>query len=338
MSDHPPALFELGDVVLQSGECLRAATIAYATYGTLNAEKSNAVIFPTHFGGTHTDNEWLIAPGMALDPARWFVVCPNLFGNGRSTSPSSAVGDRAGAAFPHVTVYDNVFAQRRLADALGIGEIALAVGFSMGAQQAYHWGAAFPNQVRRVAAICGSARTAEHNIVFLDGIAAALTADAAFAAGAYAAPPRLGLEAVGRVWAAWGLSQTWYREEQWRDLGFASREEFVRDWYIGGFAESDANDLLAMLWTWRNADIGKHDLYAGDTGRALASIRARALVLPCLTDLYFTPEDNALEVAQMPNAKLRTIPSMWGHAAGGNSNAVDSAYVSAAVAALLASE
>jgi homoserine O-acetyltransferase len=315
---------------------LHEARLAYTTHGTINADRSNVVVFPTAYGGTHLDNEWMIAAGMALDPARWFVVCPNMFGNGLSSSPSNAEPDQRGSRFPNVTVYDNVFAQRALLDHLGVDRVALAVGFSMGAQQAFHWGAAFPDRVDRIAAICGSAKTAEHNIVFLDGIAAALTADAAFADGSYTAPPVRGLEAVGRVWAAWGLSQTWYREEQWRDRGFASREDFVREWYVGGFGGSDANDLLAMLWTWKHADVGAHEAYANDVGRALAAIRAKTLALPCLTDLYFPPEDNALEVAQMPNAKLRTIPSIWGHAAGGNSNPADSAFVNAAVAELLA--
>ncbi len=333
-----PRFFELGDFTLQSGVILRDAKLAYATYGTLNADASNAIINPTAYGGTHTDNEWMIAPDMALDPARWFVVCPNMFGNGLSTSPTSAHVMQRDAAFPNITVYDNVFAQERLLAHLGVRDVALAVGFSMGAQQAFHWGAAFPERVRRIAAICGSARTAEHNIVFLDGIHAALTADAAFAGGAYTLPPALGLSAVGRVWAAWGLSQTWYREELWRERGFASREAFVRAWYVDGFSASDANNLLAMLWTWRNADVGALERYGNDTGRALAAITATTLALPCLTDLYFPPEDNALEVAQMPNAKLRTIPSVWGHSAGGNSNSVDSMFVNVAVAALLAQD
>jgi homoserine O-acetyltransferase len=334
MSDYER--FELGDLPLQSGEVLRDAVLAYKTYGSLDPARTNVVIFPTAYGGTHADNEWLIGPGKALDTTRYFVVAPNLFGGGLSSSPSTTLGAQAGPAFPHTTIYDNVEAHHKLViEALGARRIALVVGFSMGAQQAFHWGARAPELVERIAPFCGSARTAEHNVVFLDGIAATLTADAAFAGGHYVRPPLVGLRAVGRVWAAWGLSQTFYREERWRELGYASREAFVSESYVDSFASADANDLLAMLWTWKNADVGAHVRFEGNWKRALAAIRARALVMPSASDLYFPPEDNAREVGAMPNAELAVIPSDFGHAAGGNLNAADSEWLAERIAALL---
>lgn len=82
-------LFDLGDVTLQHGATLRGAKLAYKTYGELNADKTNAVVFPTWYSGRHWDNEWLIGDGMALDPAKYFVIVPNMLGNGLSTSPSN---------------------------------------------------------------------------------------------------------------------------------------------------------------------------------------------------------------------------------------------------------
>ena len=81
--------FDLGDVTLQSGITLRGATLAYKTYGTLADDKSNVVVYPTWYSGWHTDNEWLIGPGRALDPAERFIVIPNMLGNGLSSSPSN---------------------------------------------------------------------------------------------------------------------------------------------------------------------------------------------------------------------------------------------------------
>jgi homoserine O-acetyltransferase len=330
-------LFALGDHPLQSGEVLRDAQLAYATYGTLNRERTNVVVFPTAYAGTHADNEWLIAAGRALDPARWFVVCPNLFGGGLSSSPSTMRGAQAGPRFPSVTIYDNVSAQYRLvSDVFGARRVALAIGFSMGAQQAYHWACAHPGFVERIAPICGSARTAQHNIVFLDGIRATLTADPAFADGAYATPPVTGLRAVGSVWAGWGRSQAFYREEAWRAEGFSSRDDFVRTNYIEAFAQADANDLLAMLRTWREADISRDPRFGGDFARALGAIEARAVVMPSTTDLYFPPEDSALEVRGLPRAELAPIASILGHAAGGGGHAVEDAFIDARVARLLA--
>ena len=83
-------IFEAGDVILQCGLTLRGAQLAYKTYGTLNARKDNAIVYPTWYSAQHTENEWLIGEGMALDPNRYFIVVPNMFGNGLSTSPSNA--------------------------------------------------------------------------------------------------------------------------------------------------------------------------------------------------------------------------------------------------------
>ena len=91
-----------------------------------------------------------------------------------------------------------------------------------------------------------------------------------------------------------------------------------------------------MLWSWQNADISANERYGGDFGRALGAIRARALVMPCRHDLYFTPEDSALEVSQMPNAELRVIESIWGHRAGSPiSSPEDDAFINEALFELL---
>ena len=81
-------VFDLGDVTLQRGATLRDAKLAYKTYGELNADKSNAIVYPTWYSGRHWDNEWLIGDGMALDPAKYFIIVPNMLGNGLSSSPS----------------------------------------------------------------------------------------------------------------------------------------------------------------------------------------------------------------------------------------------------------
>ena len=100
---------------------------------------------------------------------------------------------------------------------------------------------------------------------------------------------------------------------------------------------SDANDLLAMIWTWQHADISANPVYQGDFKKALGAIKAKAIVMPGKTDLYFPPEDNEAEVAEMPDAELRPIESVWGHLAGGPGfNPVDAQFVDAAMRELLA--
>ena len=82
-------IFDLGNVVLQSGATLRDANLAYKTYGTLNAKKDNVIVYPTWYSAQHYQNEWLIGDGMALDPKKYFIIVPNMLGNGLSSSPSN---------------------------------------------------------------------------------------------------------------------------------------------------------------------------------------------------------------------------------------------------------
>jgi homoserine O-acetyltransferase len=337
MTDH--RTLELGDVVLQSGTTFRGARLAYQIYGRLDAAGSNAIVLNTPFAASHADIESWIGPGRALDPERYFIVIPNMFGNGLSSSPSNASPPLGKGSYPNFTLYDNVTLQHRLiVDTLGVRRVKLAVGWSMGAQQAFHWAALFPGMVERVAAICGSAKTSPHNFVFLEGVRAALSADAAYRDGWFHEQPARGLRAMGRVYAGWALSQAFYREELWRKTGAASLEDYIVASWENNFLRRDANNLLAHIWTWQHADISANGLYGGDLGKALGAITARALVMPGATDLYFTAADSEAEVRQMRNAELKPIPSQWGHRAG--SNAYDSAdlrFVEDAIGALLRS-
>lgn len=136
--------FELGDVPLQSGLTLRNAQLAYKTYGRLDTSRHNVIVYPTSYGAQHTETEWLIRPGRALDPERYFIIIPNMFGNGLSSSPSNVGPPHDRGRFPGVTLADNVRMQYRLlTERLGVERIALVYGWSMGGQQAYHGGRFF---------------------------------------------------------------------------------------------------------------------------------------------------------------------------------------------------
>ena len=329
--------FDLGDVPLQRGATLRNAKLAYKTYGTLNDDKSNVIVYPTWYSGQHYDNEWLIGPDMALDPEKYFIIVPNMLGNGLSSSPSNTPEPYNLARFPNITLYDNVTMQHRLVtEKFGIERVALVVGWSMGAQQTNQWGCLYPDMVQRIAPFCGSAKTAPHNIVFLEGVKAAIETDAAWNGGWYSSPPKKGLRAVGRVYAGWGLSQPFYKQELWRELGFSSLEDFLVGYWEGFFLKKDANNLLAMLWSWQHGDISDNPVFKGDFKKALGAITARAIVMPAERDLYFPVADNEWEVSHMPNAECRPIPGVWGHFAGGGSSPVDTRFINAALKELLA--
>jgi homoserine O-acetyltransferase len=330
-------VFELGNFELHKGGALPSARIAYRTHGTLSPGRDNAILFPTWFSSTHRNNEWLIGPGRALDPARHFIVCANLFGNGLSSSPSNTPPPLDRMRFPLVTVLDNVHAQRRLLhEKFGIDRLQLVLGRSMGAQTAFQWGSTYPEMVLRLMPFCGSAKTTPHNAVFLESVRATLTADAEWKGGEYSSPPAKGIRAVGRLYASWAMSQGFYREGLHLREGDGSIQEYLEKRWDGNFFRSDANDLLAMLATWQATDISDNERCKGDWPAALAAIRCPAIVMPSRTDLYFPPEDSAAAVRHMPRAELRVIESLWGHRAGSpNSDPRDIAFIEQAIRDLL---
>ena len=221
--------FELGDVKLQSGATIRACELAYQAFGQLSDKKDNVIVYPTWYSGQHYDNEWLVGCSMALDPAEYFIIIPNMIGNGLSSSPSNTPEPYNAARFPQVTAYDNVMVQHRLVtEHFGIEKIKLVTGWSMGALQTFHWGALFPDMVERMLPFCGSTKCSRHNFVFLEGVKAALTADGAFNDGWYKDKPNKGLRAMARVYAGWGFSQSFYRQElDIKTLGYSSLEDFL---------------------------------------------------------------------------------------------------------------
>lgn len=325
------------ELPLASGGRIPEARLVYATYGELAPDGGNAVLFPTRFGAGHEQNEFLIGPGRALDPARYFVIVPNMLGNGISSSPSNTPPPLDGPRFPRVTTYDNVVLQRRLlTEVLGVERLALAVGWSMGAQQAYQWASAFPDAVERLLVICGAARTAPHNIVFLESLRAALQADGTFAGGDYRTPPRAGLRAVGRIYAGWAYSQDWYREGGFRQMGFDSLEDYLPGYWDTLFEAREANDLMAMIDTWIHHDIAAAPQAEGELAPALAAIRARTVLMPCDRDLYFRTADNERELPHLRHARLSELSSMWGHMAASGQNPDDNERIDAAIAELLA--
>jgi len=333
--------FALGPFELRSGQHLPDAQLTYKTYGRLAADRSNVVLYPTSYGAQHSDIEWLIQPAGILDPTRWFVVVVNMFGNGLSSSPSNLSSASDVPSGPYTfpfTHHDNVAAQERLLrERFGVEQLALVYGWSMGAQQAYHWAVLHPERVRRVAALCGTARTSEHNIIFLRSLEAALQADPAWDGTRFVASPERGLRAFARIYASWAASQAFYRAGLYRGLGYRDLDDYLERAWEASYRRRDPADLLAMLRSWLACDVSANPVHQGDLARALGSIRARTLVMPSQSDLYFPPEDCAADAAAIPGARLLPIPSIWGHRAGNPyQNPEDAAFIKRAVAELLA--
>lgn len=329
--------FTLEHFELQCGAVLPKAQLVYQTYGELKGDRRNVILYPTSYGAQHTDIDWLIRPDGILDPTRWFIVIPNMFGNGLSSSPSNC--DRCGLAeqgfwFTHL---DNVRAQERLLrEQFGIEQLALLYGWSMGAQQAYHWGALYPNQVERIVAICGTAKTTDHNQIFLESLRSALTADPTWNGSRFEGIPDRGFRTFAQIYASWAASQAFYREGLYKPLGYDSLEDYLVRGWEAGYRKRDPHNLIAMLDTWLRCDLSDNPVYQKNYFRALNSIQAKTLVMPSATDLYFMPEDCAAEAALIPKADFLPIPSIWGHRAGNPyQNVEDEIFIQKAVRTLL---
>ena len=143
--------FNLGNIKLLSGKILNSAHIIYKTYGKLNKDRSNVIILPTFYTGSHIRNEGFIGKNRAINPYKYFIVSINMFGNGLSSSPSKAVKTQFGSKFPTITLWDNVYCQHKLiTEKLKIRKVALVTGWSMAGCQSYQWAAQFPNTVKSI--------------------------------------------------------------------------------------------------------------------------------------------------------------------------------------------
>src|SRR4030095_8169572 len=143
--DQHRRFYSLGNFPLESGVTLPNATLAYATFGTLNARRDNALLIPSWYGSDHHGYDFLIGAGRALDPAKYFVVATEMFANGFSSSPSNTPPPFNGPRFPAIAIRERGEPARRLLTGeLGLTHLRAIVGFSMGAQQAFQWAVSHP--------------------------------------------------------------------------------------------------------------------------------------------------------------------------------------------------
>jgi homoserine O-acetyltransferase/O-succinyltransferase len=333
--------FAIENFKTESGVTLPKAIVVYGTYGHLNADRSNAVLLPSHYMANHHGYEWLIGPGLALDTAKLFLVATELFGNGHSSSPSNTPEPYHGPRFPVTTIRDNVQAVHQLlTDDLKITHLRAIIGFSMGAQQAFQWAVSYPNFADRIVATSGTAKTYGHGVVRLEGQLAALMADPAFKDGDYTEPPAKGLAAFGMVWAGWLYSQEWWRRELWKAGAppGTTLDQFIKAWPTRFLPTADANNIILQARTWERHDIGQTPGFNGDVEKALGSIKVPFLYMPSETDLYFPLTDAQYEKQFMKTVVFAPIHSIWGHPAGAAPNPEDKAFLNETIRRFLAGQ
>jgi len=310
----PYEYFELGDFSLESGQTLKNAQLAYAIYGELNADRSNAILFTIMFSGTSKNMAHYIGPGKALDPEKYCIILPNQLGNGISTSPHNIDGDQAMENFPTLSIGDDVVAQHRLlTEKFKINELQLVTGWSMGAQQTLEWAIRYPEMVKRAAPIAGTAQCTPHNALYVEVFSEALTSDPEFNQGAYAKAHscELGLKRLAHVFALMGVSAELYKQQQWKRLGFESKQAFLEQFWEAWFKPMDPNALLVMAKKWKAGDASQHS--ENDLVQALQSITAKTYMIGFEKDMFVPPADLAYEQQYIAHSELKLLPSLMGH-------------------------
>jgi homoserine O-acetyltransferase len=313
----PYELHDIGNFELEEGGTLRGCKLAYTTFGTLNERKDNAILIPTWYSGTSKIMEQVyIGQGRALDPDRYFIIVVNQIGNGLSTSPHNTAAPAGMGNFPHVRIGDDVRAQRKLlTEKFGIQRLALVAGGSMGAQQTCEWAVRYPDMVERAAAIAGTAKNTEHDFLFVETLADAITSDPGFNNGFYRSSEdvREGLLRHAKIFAVMGWSTEFFQQNRHRTLGFSSMDDFIINFMNAYFMTMDPNDLLCMTWKWQRGDVSRNT--GGNLKEALGSIRAKTFVMPITTDMFFPPKDCEAEQKMIPRSEFRPLESIDGHLA-----------------------
>lgn len=256
----PYEMYNLGDFELEDGGIIPDCTLAYSTFGELNAAKDNVIVIPTWFSGTNKNLDAYIGEDRALNPNEYFIIIINQIGNGLSSSPHNSPFPIAMRDFPDVRISDDVRAQHKLlTDKYGIKEIALVVGGSMGAQQTYEWAVRYPDMVKRAAPIAGTAKNTPHDFLFTQTLIDAITSDPGWNGGNYQSNTEVaqGLKRHADIWAVMGLSTEFYQQEKWRLFGVESVEDFTSNFLQPLFQQMDPNALLTMAWKWQRGDVSR---------------------------------------------------------------------------------
>ncbi|HET7922180.1 MAG TPA: homoserine O-acetyltransferase [Gammaproteobacteria bacterium] len=307
---------------LESGHVLPQVTVAYRTWGRLNAARDNAVMVCHALTGTPDVDLWwgaLLGRGRALDPTRDFIVCSNVLGGCYgSTGPRSlnpATGKPWGGDFPAVSVRDMVKVQRALLDALGVARLALVIGGSLGGMQALEWAASYPEAVDAVAAIACGAQQSAWAIGFSEAQRQAIYADPEWQGGHYdpSRPPAAGL-AAARMMAM--LSYRHWHEYAGRfNRARDARGEFEVVHYLRHHGDKLVRRFDAASYVTLTRAMDTHDLARGrgDPATVFATIKAPSLIVGVDSDvLYPLTEQQTLAIA-LPDARLAVLHSPHGH-------------------------
>lgn len=312
---------QLGDFNLTNGDVIRDCRVGYRIFGKLNADKSNAILFPTWASGTTEQLSSNIGPGKLVDSGKYFVVAVDALGNGVSSSPSnSKLQPRMN--FPKFTLRDSVNTQYQLlTKVLGLNHLKAVIGVSMGGMQTFQWLSSYPDFMDKAIPIVGSPRLAPYDLLLWRAQIDAIMNDRGWDSGNYSINP--GRAAEYEFGALILTTPDHYNKEMTRQqvLDRIKQESEMP----GGF---DANDKIRQAQAMMAIDVSES--FGGSMERAAAAVKARVFVIVAKFDHVVTP-GSASEFARLLNARLLVLESDCGHLAP----SCESSKVNTAVAEFL---
>ncbi len=289
----------LGDFRLESGAVIRDCQAGYRTFGKLDAQRSNAVLFPTWFTGTAQDLMSLIGPGKLVDSSQYFVIAVDALGDGVSSSPSNSSAQPR-MKFPEFSIR----------------------GISMGGMQTFQWMVSYPDFMDRAIPMVGSPRLGSYDLLLWQAELHAIEADANWKHGEYQARPAAAMQTVADIHAL-ALQTPQFRD---RETAPGKFPEFLAATEGGeGF---DANNWYRQAQAMMGHDVSNP--FGGDMRKAAGVVRARVLVVASLQDHMVTPYP-ALDFAKLLQARTLELNSDCGHLATG----CEEAKIAAAIARFL---
>jgi len=331
----PHQLYNEGDLKLESGEVIKDFSISYVTHGTLNAGKSNAILMVTAISGNHHRLDFMIGPGKALDPDKYFIIATDAISNGLSTAPSNSTAQPR-MSFPKFTIRDMVESQYRLLkEKFGIDHVVAVVGPSMGGMQVLQWGVSHPDMMDSLVAMVPLAKTPAWTVAVLETTRRAIMLDPTWNGGDYTAMPEKGVRMWRDILNLLAARTPEMYQTQFKDgmdvLPWMTQQE---DAVIKAF---DANDWIYQTWAYEKHDVGTTPGFDGDTAKALGSIKAKTLIFTGTKDLLNPEFEPQAAARSIPDVRVETISpgTVRGHASAGGALPDDVAFLNRETARFL---
>lgn len=295
---------QIGNFTLESGAAIQNCRIGYRTYGKLNKDKDNGILFPTWFGGTSKDIERFAPPWEVIDTTRFYLIIADAFGDGVSSSPSNSVSQH-GSKFPQFSIRDMVGGQHQmLVKKMGIKHLYAIMGISMGGFQAFQWAVSYPSFTERIIPIASSPQPTSYDLMGYNIFRKIIEADTSFKQGDYKKNPIIPAASMLLEFASTTPDHK---------VKVMSRDSFaVWQQQVDTTAAPDWSNTYYQLNAITAYDITRD--FDNSLREAAAHVKARMLIIVSRQDHMVNPIP-AMAFAKMLPAKLVMLNNDLGHEA-----------------------